>query len=154
MRDNSVQLQKEGERGQIFYFGRICKATGSPVAQATIDSLPDNVFLEVFDFYRANTSTFVRVHYGVLSPCQWWKKLTQVCRRWRSVIFGSPRRLDLQIVCTHKTPTRTSLYIWPSFRIWLFCSPYTVCEKGQDNLIATVERRDPISKINIYISRS
>jgi hypothetical protein len=36
-----------------------------------------------------------------------------VCRRWRSVVFQSPRRLNLRLLCTPKTPARDTLDIWP-----------------------------------------
>jgi hypothetical protein len=53
------------------------------------------------------------------------------------VIFGSPRRLDLRVVCTDTTPTTTSLDIWPLFPISISCR-YTD-EKGVENVIAAVE---------------
>ena len=40
-----------------------------------------------------------------------------VCRRWRSVVFGSPRRLNLQVVCSNHTLAREKLDIWPAFPI-------------------------------------
>src|SRR6266850_1641170 len=77
-----------------------------------IDMLPDDVLLEIFDFYREDPA----FHTLIGSIYTWrWQALIQVRRRWRCVIFGSPLRLDLQIVCTDRTPTRTSLDIWPHF---------------------------------------
>lgn len=35
---------------------------------------------------------------------RWWRKLTQVCRRWRSLILASPSRLNLHVVCTKDAP--------------------------------------------------
>ena len=40
-----------------------------------------------------------------------------VCRRWRQIVFESPRRLDLKIRCTSQTPARRDLRIWPAFPI-------------------------------------
>jgi hypothetical protein len=31
-----------------------------------------------------------------------WQVLVHVCRRWRSIVFGSPRRLNLQLFCTSR----------------------------------------------------
>lgn len=108
--------------------------------------LPDNVLVEIFDFYRTDPS----VH--ICNECRWWNTLTQVCRRWRSVIFESPRRLDLQIVCTEKTPTRTSLDIWPCFPIKLVGSLLCMVDEkaGQDNPAAALEHRDRISHIYLH----
>jgi hypothetical protein len=111
-----------------------------------IDMLPDNVLLEIFDFYREDTA----FHSGSGLIYGWrWKSLTQVCRRWRCVIFGSPLRLDLRVICTDKTPTRTSLDIWPSFPISLI-SWYRVDEESVHNIIAAFEHgHDRISHISI-----
>jgi hypothetical protein len=40
-----------------------------------------------------------------------------ICRRWRQIILGSPLRLNLQILCTHLTPVKKYLGIWPAFPI-------------------------------------
>ena len=107
-----------------------------------IDMLSDDALLEIFDFYRKEPPYFLQ---------QWrWKVLIQVCRRWRCIIFESPRRLDLRVVCTDTTPTRTSLDIWPPFPISIECL-CMVDEKGVDNVIAAVEHgHDRISHISIH----
>lgn len=57
------------------------------------DTLPDDVLFHIFDFYRMG-STFY----------PWtWITLAHVCSRWRQIIFASPRRLDLQFLCTPRT---------------------------------------------------
>ncbi|KAH9963476.1 hypothetical protein BGW80DRAFT_1351168, partial [Lactifluus volemus] len=33
-----------------------------------------------------------------------WHRLAHVCRRWRHIIFDSPRSLNLQLFCTYGTP--------------------------------------------------
>ena len=111
-----------------------------------IDMLPDDVLLEIFDFYREDPA----FHTLIGSIYTWrWQALIQVRRRWRCVIFGSPLRLDLQIVCTDRTPTRTSLDIWPPFPIIISCR-YIVDEKSVENVIAAVEHgHDRISHISI-----
>jgi F-box-like len=60
-----------------------------------INRLPDEVFLEIFDFYRQGT-----IHQY---DHQWrkkyaWFNLAHVCRRWRAVMFASSSRLDLNII--------------------------------------------------------
>jgi hypothetical protein len=45
-----------------------------------------------------------------------WHTLVHVCRRWRDVVFASPRRLNLRLLC-RKRPVREMLDIWPALPI-------------------------------------
>jgi F-box-like len=76
----------------------------------TIESLPDEVLLEVFDFFLL--IPIDEEEEGDLGP-QGWLKLVHVCRRWRCVVFDAPLRLDLKVYCTPNTPVRKLLHIWP-----------------------------------------
>ena len=72
-----------------------------------------------------------------------------VCRRWRTVVFGSPRRLNLRLVCTAKTPARDTLDVWPALP--LFIRGYgNYPTESVDNIIAVLERcRDRVCKIRL-----
>src|SRR5579863_6473211 len=111
-----------------------------------IDMLPDEALLEIFHFYKDNPSSMDEFQ------LTWrWKTLIHVCRRWRHIIFGSPHRLDLQLVCTEKTPTRRLLDIWPPFPIFLHADVFQpVDEEGLENIMAALEHRDRISNIFLY----
>ncbi|KAI0271285.1 hypothetical protein BC834DRAFT_434968 [Gloeopeniophorella convolvens] len=70
----------------------------------TIDSLPDEILLEIFEHYRRATAelyspTTISTHPEKISidPLFWWFKLEQVCHRWRRIIQASPGRLALQL---------------------------------------------------------
>jgi len=102
----------------------------------TIDVLPDNVLLEIFDFYRGDNEHFTT---------RMWKTLVHVCRRWRNIVFASPKRLHLLLVCDARTPVRRLLDIWPLWPITIHYSPKD--EEGQENIVAALERRDRISWI-------
>ena len=80
-----------------------------------------------------------------------WINLVHVCRRWRSVVFQSPRRLNLRLFCTPATPTRDTLDIWPPL-------PLIICDfdeyiKGRsfsdDNIIAALEHNDRVCQIDL-----
>jgi hypothetical protein len=43
-----------------------------------------------------------------------WQSLVHVCRRWRSLVLGSPRRLNLRLYCTPETPAKDTLDVWAS----------------------------------------
>ena len=110
----------------------------------TIDMLPDHALLEIFDFYKEADPLY-------LFSIWRWKTLTQVYRRWRHVVFGSPQRLDLRLLCTDMTCNSKLLDIWPPFPIIVYQpsrSP-VVDKNGVENLIATFESRDRISEIRI-----
>ena len=79
----------------------------------------------------------------------WWKNLTDVCRTWRHIIFASPYSLNVRLACTDRTPTRTSLDIWPPFPIAISCGYGELDDEGRDNIIAALEHHDRIIQIDI-----
>ena len=101
----------------------------------SIDMLPDDVLLQIFDF-------FVREAYRI----EGWQTLVHVCRRWRRIVFGSPRLLNLRLVCSAKTPARDTLDVWPAFPLSIECG-----EKAENvnNIIAVLEHSDRVYYINL-----
>jgi hypothetical protein len=117
------------------------------IDKMTIDILPDNVLLEIFHFYKDDPASS--------DGFTWrWTTLIHACRRWRHIVFGSPRRLDLRLRCSDRTPTKRLLDIWPPFPIALYVMMVVVPvnEEGLENIMAAVERRDRTSFIYIYDS--
>jgi hypothetical protein len=74
-----------------------------------IDVLPDEALLEIFKLYMKE-----RLHRGTKTEVEKWHSLVHVCRRWRHIVFRSPHHLNLQLVCTPKTPSRDTLDVWPA----------------------------------------
>ena len=113
------------------------------VGRVTIDMLPDVALLEIFDSY---------VNQAREDPdwpptqIQAWHTLVHVCRTWRTIVLGSPRRLDLQLFCTDKTPVKERLAIWPPL-------PIVIVKNGQptqmDNAIAALEHNDRVCRIDL-----
>jgi len=93
-------VDAEGHRGQL-----------DPRLGVNIDMLPDDVLLEIFGVFMDDD--FDRRHQGT------WLRLVHVCRRWRCLVFASPRHLDLRLFCT---PRRllNNLDIWPELPIVIF----------------------------------
>jgi hypothetical protein len=121
----------------------------APAGQFAIDILFDEILLEIFACYVEETQ-YSQGQYG-------WHTLACVCRRWRSVAFGSPHRLNLRIFCsdTGRIPVslRKKLDFWPPFPIVLTVNGYR--EMGEDNILATLEHHDCVCDIDIWgISRS
>ena len=103
----------------------------------TIETLPDEVLLKVFDFCVND----------ILVDQEGWIMLAHVCRRWRSIVFASPLRLNLTLWCKASKPVRKMLDIWPPLPIVIF--DHKCSEKGADNVIATLEHNDRVREIDI-----
>ena len=107
--------------------------------------LPDDVLLAIFDFCVIEGSTTKKEIEG-------WQSLVQVCRQWRTVVFGSPRRLNLRLFCATKTqtPVRDTLDIWPALPLVIRGGVDDVDETEElDNIIAVLERSDRVCYINL-----
>ena len=79
----------------------------------------------------------IRPSYGETPRVVAWKSLVHVCRRWRNIIFGSPRRLNLQLICTPKTPAKDTLNAWPALPL-LVWGNMTSSNTDMDNVIAAL----------------
>jgi hypothetical protein len=77
-----------------------------------------------------------------------WQSLVHVCRRWRSVVFGSPHRLNLHLVCTSKTPARKTLDVWPALPVLIKDS--NCLTQRADNLVAVLEHKGRVDKIELF----
>ena len=108
----------------------------------TIDMLHDDALLKIFDSYKKPKSYF---------DVKWdWRTLLHVCRRWRHIILGSPRHLDLRIFCHPRTPMRKLPDFWPPIPISVSCLPWPGADAGcKDNIIAALEHRDRVFEINL-----
>ena len=102
--------------------------------------LPDDVLLEIFDFYVNKDKDEYRD-----KEIEKWQTLVHVCRRWRRVVFGSPRRLNLRLVCTWETPARDTLDVWPSLPLLIRHSGHPA--EDVDEILAVLERSDRVVEI-------
>ena len=112
----------------------------------SIDAFPDDVLLLIFHSY---------LHEEDLRPedlTRAWQSLIHVCRRWRSVVFGSPRRLDLRLCCTHNTRSRDMLDIWPALPLDIIPRHEIFSTRGLDNLVAALKCNDRVChiRLNLY----
>ncbi|KAH9170298.1 hypothetical protein EDB89DRAFT_1325220 [Lactarius sanguifluus] len=107
-----------------------------------IEMLPDDVLLRVFDFCSME---------GECAP-EWWHGLAHVCRKWRQIILLSPRRLDLQLLCTCRKPVRKNLCCWPAIPIAI--DEHSFDPAGQDNLFAALEKTDRVLSVSLKLTKS
>ena len=110
--------------------------------------LPDDVLLETFDFcafFCEGGRPFILLPREDIEA---WQSLVHVCRRWRNVVFASPRRLHLQLFCTPGTP-RDALNVWPALPLFIADTHWIPCPvNGSDNIVALLEQSDRVSHIN------
>ena len=109
----------------------------------TVDILPDEALLEIFSFYLAEASDHIEP----------WLPIVHVCRRWRSIIFESPRRLDVRVLYTPKRQVKVMLDTWPNLPIHILCATADGYKAwrwhGENNLIAALEHTDRICQIQL-----
>jgi len=83
-----------------------------------------------------------------------WQTLVHVCRRWRFLVFGSPRRLNLQLYCTLQTPVRDTLDVWPALPLIIEGSLIsTGLDTETDNVIAALGQSNRICQVNLSLNR-
>ena len=118
---------------------------------STIDILTDNVLLEIFCFHQV---LYLSDRDVFEMPLRDWRQLMHVCRRWRQIIFESPRRLNLQILCTFNKRFKKSLGIWPDFPIAIKHRNFRLDSIDQDDVIAALEHPDRVFCIELKITGS
>ena len=101
--------------------------------------LPDDVLLEIFEFY--NNYTYPPYSREIEA----WQTLFHVCRRWRSLVLESPRRLNLRLYCAQQTPTKDALDIWPSLP--LIVAGNITYPPGRNNIIAALAQSNRICEV-------
>ena len=102
------------------------------VALVTINVLPDLALLTIFGFYMDD------------KKIETWQTLVHVCKKWRNIVFGSPRHLKLRLCCTGKQ-RRRKLDVWPPL-------PIVVRSDGHgrmDNIIAALKHNDRICGVHL-----
>jgi len=110
----------------------------------TIDALPDDVLLETFELYLDKDDADEIDHNHNYDG---WQTLVHVCRRWRCIVFASPRRLDLKLRCTRQRSVNSkTLDIWPALPIVIFARNM---HSGEDvtNVISALRHHNRVCKI-------
>jgi hypothetical protein len=111
------------------------------VGWATVNKLPDDALLDIFDYYLNDNDQ------DRIENVDEWHTLVHVCQRWRNVVFASPRRLNLRLFCNRRKPVRTMLDIWPALPIVVETHWIRARGLGLDNLLATLEHPNRVCSI-------
>jgi len=124
-------VTKEGDTGRLY-------------PQVPIDVLPNNVFLELFEFYLGKDDPD---EFGYGHNYDAWQTLVHVCRRWRDVMFASPHRLDLKLYCTRQRSVNSkTLDIWPALPI-VIAARDMQSKEDFTNIIAALRHHNRVCKI-------
>ena len=104
----------------------------------TIDILPDDALLEIFTFHLLEET-----------DTEAWHALVHVCGRWRRIVYASPRRLGLCLLCTPRRRVKEMLDIWPALPLVIRGSGYAASQgKGADDgIIAALKHNDRVHQI-------
>ena len=127
-------------------FTDLC-GTGKNHRHATIDNVPEEILLEIFDFYRLDAV----VHSRGGRPWK-WHRLAHVCQRWRHVVSVSPRRLGLQILCKSGAPVAPILDCWPTLPIVVRYKGSRKSKTLPENIAAAFRHPDRVCDIDIGVT--
>jgi hypothetical protein len=103
-------------------------------------TLPAHPLLETFSFYMDQAQEDA------------WHALVHVCQRWRYVVLGSPRRLNLRLLCTRRSPVRRMLDIWPPLPLVISDPCLTTIwrrKHGASDMVAALGHKDRIVEITL-----
>jgi F-box-like len=104
-----------------------------------IDVLPDDALLEIFRHCGEDDDDDTYLYSWM------WKPLVHVCKRWRRIIFASPKYLQLVLLCNGRTLLTESLDLWPLLPIMISFSSTDMGD--QENVIVAFQHRDRIIDI-------
>jgi F-box-like len=116
------------------------------IGRVTINILPDDVLLQIFDHYVAEADKHQKF--------EEWQMLVHVCQNWRYVVFQSPLRLNLRILCSARTPVREKLALWPPLPLIIQQHSLLTSECDEDNIITALGHNDRVCKIHLQIPSS
>ena len=116
--------------------------------KTTIGVLPEDVLLEIFDFYRLYATMQSQGR-----PWQ-WNRLAHVCQKWRHVISRSPRRLGLQILCESGAPIGSILASWPTLPLVAKFKAGRNSKHIPRNVMVALRRPDRLCEIDLHVTGS
>ena len=114
----------------------------------TIEVLPEDVLLEIFDFYRLDA-----MEESEGRPWK-WHRLAHVSRKWRHVVFGSPRRLGLRILCEYGAPIGSILASWPTLPLVAKFIANCKSKRIPRNVMVALRRPDRLCEIDLHVTSS
>ncbi|KAH9059941.1 hypothetical protein EDB87DRAFT_1822416 [Lactarius vividus] len=121
------------------------RGTGPTSQQVTIETLSDDVFLNIFRDYLDATP-------------RGWPTLTYVCQRWRQIVHTAPLGLGLRLYFTPGTPVLNALDCWHALPIIVkyggFPNLDPPAPEDDDSIMAALKQSGRVNSINLTVTRS
>ena len=119
-----------------------CAATKDwcDIGRVTIDVLPDDVLLEIFDWYLEEDP--------VIDELEEWHTLVHVCRKWRSLVLQSPRRLNLRLLCDGRRRVKEKLNTWPPLPLVVYGWKHEM--PRVTDFVAAFEQNDRVCQVLLW----
>ena len=132
---------------------------GHSLHTTSIHTLDDDSLLNIFYLYRpgifdGDEDIGLRIEGGRgWERERWWYKLTQVCQRWRNLIFGSAYHLGLCLVCTFGTPVADMLAHSPHLPLVIDYSDAhgDITTEDEEGASLALEQRDRVRRIRLQM---
>jgi hypothetical protein len=116
-------------------------------SRVTIDNLPEDVLLEIFDAYREDIELLPRYE-NIWNSIDGWWKLAHVCPRWRRLVLLSPTRLHVHLLFTPRRSSRVvMLKNLPPFPILVDYRTSSWTRKEEDLALAALRPRSRVRGI-------
>ena len=115
-----------------------------------INTLNDNVLLIIFNHYRLDNEINWNIRVG-------WCNLSQVCGRWRHLVYGSAFYPGLQTLCTNGTPlVDTLVHLPPLLLVMDYQHATATSIDAQDKLgiFQAFQLRDRLHRVVLHIPPS
>ena len=147
--DCRIEMKRtEQNKRMSFFLRNVCPLTRCDVGQVVlIDRLPDVALLSIFDFYVEED---LDTYQPTKKRIEVWQTLVHVCRRWRCIVFGFPRGLNLRLFYAEKTPVEM-LKVWPPLPIVIHGNFFfSTVTSGLDNIIAALKHDYRICDLSLH----
>jgi hypothetical protein len=115
-----------------------------------VDTLNDDILIVVFNLYRLDNDVNWNTRLG-------WCNLSQVCRRWRHLVYRSAFYLGLQILCTNGTPLVDTLVHLPPLPLvvdYQYLTATLMDAQDERGIFHALQLRDRLRRIILRIPPS
>src|SRR6266849_7757228 len=104
------------------------------------------MLLTIFGFCVLRYGNYIGPMFFNKGSVESWQSLVHVCRRWRDVVFESPRRLNLHLCCSPGRSAKMSLDFWPALPL-IILSFDSETEVEVDEIVPKLRHSNRISHI-------